>query len=301
MSKQTSYLLGILATIILGSLLFSKFCCDCCKNTSQDENHKSTMTSTTPIGNAFHLTGADFDYSTEKNFNFLNDSFNYTKPLDTSIDLGIAKLKAYLDKNPNGKLLITGYCLATEKNTSAFPNLGFARANDVKNYFVSKGIPSNRFEIKGEVKDTLIFDNKTLLGPVSYVVSNDIVEAKGDDWNALKEKITADPLILYFNTNQTEINLTVEERQKIADLSNYLDHVADAKISCIGHTDNVGDRNVNLQLGQGRADFAKEYLINNGIVSGKIETSSKGPDEPIADNLTPEGKAKNRRTIITLK
>lgn len=300
MSKQITYLLGILLTILLGSFIYSKFCCNCCKNEIEKAVPNTTMVNTA-LGNAFHLEGSDFDYSTEKNFNFTENTFKHIEPLDTTIDIGIEKLKTYFDKNPNGSLLITGFCLTTEKNTSAFPNLGFARANEVKNYFISKGIPSNRFEINGEVKDVLKSDNQTLLGPISYVVLNDIVESKGGDWRALKEKITSNPLILYFNTNQIEINLTAEERQKIADLSNYLDHVPDAKINCIGHTDSVGDRNVNIQLGKERANFAKEYLIKNGIASDRIETSSKGPDEPIADNLTPEGKAENRRTVITLK
>lgn len=301
MSKQTSYLLGILATILLGSLLYSKFCCDCNPKTTLEKVPQPSVTNTTVTNYTFDLKGDDFDYSTNENFHFLNNSFQFIQPLDANINVGIAKLKAYFEKNPNGKLAITGYCLTTEKNTSAFPNLGFARANDVKNYFVSKGIPSNRFEIKGAIKETLTSTNEILSGPISYAVTNNILEAKGFDWNALKEKITDNPLILYFNTNQTEINLTAEERQKIADISNYLDHVRDAKISCVGHSDSVGDRNINLQLGQERADFAKEYLIENGIAGERIETSSKGPDEPIADNLTPEGKAKNRRTVITLK
>jgi OmpA-OmpF porin, OOP family len=300
MSKQTTYLLGILATIVLGSLLYSKFCCECCKETT-DKIAPNTKKVNTNIGNAFHLKGSDFEYSTEKNFNFSNNIFNHLEPVDANINIGIEKLKAYFDKNPNGSLLITGYCLTTEKNTSAFPNLGFARANDVKNYFISKGVPSNRFEINGEIKTALTNDNQTIVGPVAFAVSNDIVDAKGGDWNALKEKITEDPLTLYFNTNQTEINLTPEERQKIADLSNYLDHVQNAKISCVGHSDSVGDRNINIQLGKERADFAKDYLVKNGINPERIETNSKGPDEPIADNLTPEGKAKNRRTVITLK
>ena len=300
MSKQTTYLLGILITIVLGSLMYTKFCCECCHVNVENSTPNATKVNT-DIGNAFHLKGIDFEYTTEKNFNFSNNSFNHLEPLDANITVGIEKLKAYFDKNLNGSLLITGFCLDTEKNTSAFPNLGFARANDVKNYFISTGIPSNRFEINGEIKKTLTSDNQTILGPIAFAVSNDIVKAKGGDWNALKEKITEDPLILYFNTNQTEINLTPEERQKIADLSNYLDHVQSAKISCVGHSDSVGDRNINIQLSKERADFAKDYLVKNGINSERIETASKGPDEPIADNLTPEGKAKNRRTVITIK
>ncbi|MES2812727.1 MAG: OmpA family protein [Bacteroidota bacterium] len=300
MSKPTTYLLGILATVLLGCYFYAKFCCNCCENPTEKTTPVENS-SETSISNTFHLTGGDFDYTCESNFNFLSDSFNYVKPIDNCIDIGISELKSYFSKNPNGKLIITGYCLNTEKNTSAFPNLGFARANDVKNYFISKGFSSNRFETKGETTNSWKTENGTLFGPVNYSVTNDIVQAKGEDWNAMKEKLTVTPLILYFNTNQTEISLTEEERQKIADLNNYLDHVADAKISCIGHTDNIGDRNVNIQLGQDRANFSKNYLVKNGIAENRIETSSKGPDEPIADNLTPEGKAKNRRTIITLK
>jgi OOP family OmpA-OmpF porin len=57
----------------------------------------------------------------------------------------------------------------------------------------------------------------------------------------------------------------------------------------------------NTQLGQNRADFAKEYLAKNGISADRIISSSKGPDEPIADNATTEGKAKNRRTVVTIQ
>ena len=106
---------------------------------------------------------------------------------------------------------------------------------------------------------------------------------------------------MYFNSNQTEISLTPEERQKVADLSHYLDNVSDAKISCVGHSDATGSRKTNIKLGQDRADFAKDYLSKNGIARAKIESTSKGPDEPLADNTTPEGKAKNRRTVVTLK
>jgi len=300
MSKQTTYLLGILATILLGCYFYSKFCCTCCKNSIETTVPVAVKTDES-TRNTFHLIGDNFDYSCEKNFNFQSESFNYLKPVDSCIDIGISQLKSYFSKNPNGKLSITGYCLSSEKNTSAFPNLGFARANDIKNYFTTKGLASNRFETKGEIKNSWKIENELIIGPVSYAITNDIIEAKGEDWNALKEMITENPLVLYFNTNQTEINLTDEERQKIALLNKYLDHVVDAKISCIGHTDNTGDRNVNIQLGQDRANFAKTYLVKNGIAKNRIEASSKGPDEPIADNLTPEGKAKNRRTVITLK
>ena len=304
MSKQTLYILGILATIILGTLLYYKICCkDCCSENSKSGIPVTTATPQMEENNRFKLNGNDFDYACLDNFRFLTKGFNNIQPVSDSINLGINQLKSFFDKNANQKLHITGYALSSEKNTSNFPNLGIARANDVKNYYVSKGFDSNRIETSGELRDAWKISNDTIIGPIDFQINQiqAVTEVKNEDWNALKEKINANPLILYFKTNQSEINLTAEEKQKIADIKNYLDHVANAKISCIGHSDSVGDRNLNIQLSQNRANFAKEYLNKNGIASNKIESASKGPDEPIADNSSAEGKAKNRRAVVTLQ
>lgn len=80
----------------------------------------------------------------------------------------------------------------------------------------------------------------------------------------------------------------------------YIDKVDGALITVTGFTDNTGSRPTNIKLGQGRADFTKQYLIQNGIDSSKIQSFSKGPDLPIADNATEEGRAKNRRVEVTI-
>jgi OmpA-OmpF porin, OOP family len=306
MSKKTSYILGILATILIGTFLYDRFCCqDCCKQETDVPNATPALTDTAGMGdyNIFNLSGKDLNYSCHDNFRFLKDGFNNIQPVNDSINTGIGLLKTYFDKNTKDKLLITGYALNSEKNTSAFPNLALARANDLKSYFVSKGIASDRFELKGELRDAWKTSADTLLGPADFKImqGEEVATEKVVDWAAKKDSINANPLILYFNTNQSEINLSAEERQKVANIVNYLDNVADAKLSATGHTDNVGDHDLNVSLGLNRANFAKEYLSKNGVTGDKIETSSKGPDEPIADNKTSEGKSKNRRTVVTIK
>ena len=304
MTKQTTYLLGILITILLGAWLYSKYCCHCPPIKAGQEkiiSNSEVVNSEKELDNSFKIKGETFSFSCEKNFNFQSDSLQYVKPIANCIDEGILKLKTFLNKNPNGKIKITGYCLSSEKNTTAFPNLGFARANEIKNYMITKGIPSSKFDIEGITKEYWQHKNDTITGPVSYTLTNDILLAKGEDWLALKEKINQNPLVLYFNTNETQLDLTLEERNKITDLVRYLDHVPEARIRCVGHTDNVGERKVNIYLGQTRAKFAKTYLISNGITKERIITDSKGPDEPIADNVTLEGKARNRRTVITIQ
>ena len=66
-------------------------------------------------------------------------------------------------------------------------------------------------------------------------------------------------------------------------------------------TDNAGNEKANTELGQKRADAAKEYLVTrHGIDPGRISTQSKGSGEPAYDNSSAEGKAKNRRAQIVV-
>jgi len=94
--------------------------------------------------------------------------------------------------------------------------------------------------------------------------------------------------------------LTLEDRRKVADIVRYCDNVENSKIDAVGYTDNVGSNDKNLVLGQERADFAKAYLVSNGIPAERIISTSKGATSPIGDETTAEGKAKNRRTVVTI-
>lgn len=306
MNKKTSYLLGIALTIIIGTFLYQKYCCECSSNgdTKSVASDSTSGAATSDVSlNKFKLNGDEFNYQCNDNFKFIKNDFKTLLPVSDSLNLGIDNLKAFFDKNPNQKLMITGYATSDEKNTSAYPNLGFARANDVKNYFVSKGFSANKFDTSGEVRDAWKMSSDTILGPIDYKLLNIEPTAATEkvDWNAMKAKFNATPLTLYFKTGETDIALSPEQRQQVADLVNYLDNVTGAKLNAVGHTDNVGDRTINTRLGLERADFARDYLVRNGVSKEKIETSSKGPDEPIADNNTAEGKAKNRRTVVTIK
>jgi OOP family OmpA-OmpF porin len=69
----------------------------------------------------------------------------------------------------------------------------------------------------------------------------------------------------------------------------------DKKVEVIGHTDNAGSRAGNLSLSQARAEAVKTYVVGRGVHAEMVAVSGEGPDRPVADNRTPEGRARNRR------
>lgn len=85
-----------------------------------------------------------------------------------------------------------------------------------------------------------------------------------------------------------------------------LDEIADAlivnpelKVVVEGHTDSTGNRALNVDLSQQRAQAVVDYLVNKGIASSRLSAIGYGPDRPIADNGTSDGRAKNRRVQFT--
>lgn len=303
MSKKALYLLGIAITIILGTYLYINFCCNCTIKTPATDTEKVPVvvaeeTNFVP----FILNGSGIDYHTNDNIKFLKNSFAVILPVSDSVAIGIENLKKFLVENPKQKITITGYATSDETNSTSYENLGLARANDIKKYFISKGLSGSQFDTKGEIIDKWKTSSDTLLGPAEYKFETpEATPAVTDEWIVLKNKITGDPLILHFNTNKSSDKLTDVEKQKVADLIQYMEHDKEAVILVVGHSDNVGNRDSNISLGQKRADFSKNYLSKKGIEESRITTESKGPDEPIGDNATAEGKANNRRTVITIK
>ncbi len=71
-------------------------------------------------------------------------------------------------------------------------------------------------------------------------------------------------------------------------------------VAITGYTDDVGERQANLDLSAARAASVKEYMVAKGIDSGRIDTQGAGPDNPIADNKTDKGRQQNRRIEFKL-
>lgn len=104
---------------------------------------------------------------------------------------------------------------------------------------------------------------------------------------------------VYFATNKYDLN--EESRTTLDKLTNVLREFPDTNILVVGHTDSTGPRDFNMTLSQNRAQSVTNYFVTQkSLSSGRITTEWFGPDAPIADNSTVEGRAKNRRVNVAI-
>jgi OOP family OmpA-OmpF porin len=92
--------------------------------------------------------------------------------------------------------------------------------------------------------------------------------------------------------------LKPEGRAKLDDLVGKIQGINLEVIIAVGHTDAVGTDNYNQRLSIRRAEAVKAYLVSKGIERNRVYTEGKGEKQPVADNKTAEGRAKNRRVEI---
>jgi OOP family OmpA-OmpF porin len=92
--------------------------------------------------------------------------------------------------------------------------------------------------------------------------------------------------------------LKPEGKAKLDDLVGKVKGISLEVIIAVGHTDAVGTDGYNQKLSVARSEAVKSYLVSKGIEKNRVYTEGKGEKQPVADNKTSEGRAKNRRVEI---
>jgi outer membrane protein OmpA-like peptidoglycan-associated protein len=115
---------------------------------------------------------------------------------------------------------------------------------------------------------------------------------QGDEWAlSLGTKLLFDP---------DADTLSNEGRSALAAVAESLRRMGIERVRVEGHTDNTGSPRHNGALSLRRAETAAQELIRAGLAERAVERRGHGAERPVADNATPEGRAQNRRVVITL-
>jgi outer membrane protein OmpA-like peptidoglycan-associated protein len=108
-------------------------------------------------------------------------------------------------------------------------------------------------------------------------------------------------LVIYFDFDKSNFKSDLQTDNSIVPFKEWLEKYPGSILSVTGHTDSVGTIEYNYNLGLKRAEVVEKYLENKGINASSMIIESKGKTQPAADNITDAGRAKNRRTEISIK
>jgi type II secretory pathway predicted ATPase ExeA/outer membrane protein OmpA-like peptidoglycan-associated protein len=105
--------------------------------------------------------------------------------------------------------------------------------------------------------------------------------------------------VIHFKSNSADLDSQAFE--KVNKIVEFVLKNPDLGIKIEGYADSYGDYNFNKKLSQFRCNIVKSYMIAKGIVNSSITAIGFGPDRPVGDNKTREGRRKNRRVEIKIK
>ncbi len=121
-----------------------------------------------------------------------------------------------------------------------------------------------------------------------------------DSLMKLKASMPKDITIL-FEFNDAKFKPDQQTDNAVADFKAWLGKYPGSKVSVTGHTDLVGTPEFNSELGMKRAQVVGKYLEGLGIGADRLLINSAGENDPATGYITVEGRAKNRRTVISIK
>ncbi|WP_299620387.1 OmpA family protein [uncultured Tateyamaria sp.] len=140
---------------------------------------------------------------------------------------------------------------------------------------------------------------------IGYNLDRQEAELRRDlDSNGVRIVNTGDRLIvtlpndILFAVNSTTVRSDL--RSDLAVLAGSMQDYPNSTIQIVGHADSDGDAGYNQTLSEGRANAVANVLASNGVSFNRIQAFGRGESQPVASNLTAEGKAQNRRVDIVI-
>jgi outer membrane protein OmpA-like peptidoglycan-associated protein len=276
-----------------------------------------------------NMGGSDIFYSTRNANNYWTAPVHLKYPVNTTRDDmnyqissgGVRYCTSLTDFNSFDIVEITGRQDAVDDiNLGANPTSLFSELNVMEVMEIEK-------QVEKEVQVSDVIEVKTEVEKEVAVVETIEVEKKADPKDFSIESVNLEQIdstqrellirkvkdyyseligteksvifkTIYFSFNSAE--LLILSKNELRVLVEYLNENPTIKVEVIGHTDILGDWEVNLNVSRGRAGSVYKFLLENKIANNRIIYYGKGSADPIASNKTIEGRSKNRRVEILL-
>ncbi|MFV2033842.1 MAG: OmpA family protein [Halocynthiibacter sp.] len=117
--------------------------------------------------------------------------------------------------------------------------------------------------------------------------------------NTGSELIVTMPQDILFAVDSSTVRPDLQGDLRV--LARNLQDYPDTTVDVIGHTDNTGEAGYNQSLSARRASAVASVLLGAGVSGSRVRSYGRGEDEPVASNLTPEGRSQNRRVVIVIR
>jgi len=108
-------------------------------------------------------------------------------------------------------------------------------------------------------------------------------------------------LVIWHDFDKARLITDSQQDASLSEFKAWLDKYPGSMLLVTGHTDLVGTPEYNQQLGLERAQAAQEFLESKGFAASRMIVASKGEEDPAAGYITSDARAKNRRTVISIK
>lgn len=163
-------------------------------------------------------------------------------------------------------------------------------------------LTSDRDKLSGAIKGAAIGAGAG--AAIGYNLDAQEAQLRNDLGDSATITNTGDRLIvsmsqdILFATDSASLSYSI--RDELRSVARSLNDYPNSTIQVLGHTDNTGSAAYNLDLSQRRAAAVSAELIAAGVTASRIQSIGRGEDQPIASNLTVEGRAQNRRVEIVI-
>nr|MCU0392659.1 OmpA family protein [Thermoflexibacter sp.] len=137
--------------------------------------------------------------------------------------------------------------------------------------------------------------------PFVFIEEKPLLDPEGLNPEKIDESMLNKAMILNIQFQQSKSELLPNSIIELEKLVEILNKYPDWLVEIAGHTDNVGNAKLNVELSEQRAEVVRDYIVQRGISRDRIITVGYGGAKPIANNGSVKEREKNRRVEIVLK